>query len=273
MPLFEIERLCAGYGGRDVLRGVSLSLEAGETAALLGLNGSGKSTLLRAAAGLLRPGAGRVSLEGEDMLRANERSRALRCAYIPQRSRMDDGLTALEVTLMGANARTPLMGSYSRVQKRQALSCLAQLGAQEWADRQVGTLSQGQRQLVIFARAMMQRPKLLLLDEPDSALDLPRRADMMAHVDAMARENGCAALIALHDPALALNSCDRVLILMDGVIACGLDMRTAGDAEIAEAMRRLYGAAAVGRIGTQWAVVGERAPTGGRQDFTRPVFS
>lgn len=256
MPLFEMENLRAGYGGRDVLCGVNLSLEAGETAALLGLNGSGKSTLLRAAMGLLRSAAGAVRLEGEDMLAADERRRALRCAYIPQRSRVDDGLTALEVALMGANARTPLMMSYSRAQKEQALACLMQMGAEEWAERRMGTLSQGQRQLVVFARAMMQQPRLLLLDEPDSALDLPRRGNMMARVQAMADESGCAALIALHDPTLALNGCDRVMILMEGRIACVLDMHTADEDEIAGAMRRLYGDVAVGRIGERWAIAG-----------------
>lgn len=253
--LFEIKDMTAGYGERRVLRALSLTVHAGEVCALLGLNGSGKSTLLRAALGLL-PSGGTVTADGRDVRAMNARERAALLGYIPQRSRLDDGLTALDAVLMGANAQMPLLAGYSRAQRTRAKQCLTALGAQDLAQRTAGTLSQGQRQLVIFARAMMQQPKILLLDEPDSALDLQRRAAMMAQVRTMCGGGGCA-LCALHDASLALSACDRVFILKDGAIACDLDMRAAGETEVGAAMRLLYGdGAAAGRIGGRWAVVG-----------------
>jgi len=222
--------------------------------ALLGLNGSGKSTLLRAALGQ-HPAKGSIRACGRDVQAMAARERAGLMGYIPQRSRMDEGMTALDAVLMGANAHTPLLAGYSHAQRRRAAQCLAQLGAAELSGRPLFALSQGQRQLVVFARAMMQQPRILLLDEPDAALDLPRRTQMMAQVRALTGENGCA-LCALHDASLALSSCDRVLILAHGVIACDLNMRAAGEDEVSAAMRLLYGEAAVGRVGGRWAVVG-----------------
>jgi len=252
--LLEIRDLHAGYGGEEVLGGLSLAVGAGEVCALLGLNGSGKSTLLRAALGQ-HPAKGSIRACGRDVQAMAARERAGLMGYIPQRSRMDEGMTALDAVLMGANAHTPLLAGYSHAQRRRAAQCLAQLGAAELSGRPLFALSQGQRQLVVFARAMMQQPRILLLDEPDAALDLPRRTQMMAQVRALTGENGCA-LCALHDASLALSSCDRVLILAHGVIACDLNMRAAGGDEVSAAMRLLYGEAAVGRVGGRWAVVG-----------------
>lgn len=244
--MLEIEGLCAGYGGRNVLGGVELCVHPGEVAALLGLNGSGKSTLLRVAMGLMPASAGRVTLWGEDMAALSARERARRCAYVPQRSRVADGLTALEVVLMGANAHMPLLGSYTATQRAQARACLTQMGAQELASCTMGALSEGQKQLVVFARALMQRPRAYLLDEPDGALDWPHRYAMMHRVRALAR-GGYLALVALHDAGLALNLCDRVLILQEGRVARALDLRTADDAQVEEAMRALYGAVSIVR--------------------------
>ena len=252
--LLEVSGLRAAYGRREVLSGLSLEIRRGEVCALLGLNGSGKSTLLRAALGLL-PAQGTVLACGQDVRAMDARTRAALLGYIPQRSRLDDGVTALDAVLMGANASMPLFAGYSRAQRERALHCLERLGAAQLAGQMMGTLSQGQRQLVIFARTMMQQPKILLLDEPDSALDLPRRTEMMAQVRALCDQDGCA-LCALHDASLALTACDRVLILKDGVIACELDMHTASRQTAEEAMRLLYGSAQVLRAGDRWAVIG-----------------
>lgn len=259
-PLFEIRNLHAGYGGGEIISGLSLAVAPGETAALLGLNGSGKSTLLRAAMGLAPLKGGQVLVAGEPVVGMGARSRAQRIAYVPQRSRFDEGMTVLEAVLPGANPRTPLFGGYSRAHRAQALSCLKQLGLEDLAGRMVGTLSQGQRRLTVFARAMLQEPQVYLMDEPDGALDLPRRWGVLECVRRMAAEGERCALVALHDASAALSCCDRVLILKDGCIACALDMRTAGQDEVLAAMRLLYGEVTVMRDGRCWAVV----PAGAR---------
>ena len=184
-----LEELRAGYGGREVLRGVSLTARAGEVTALLGLNGSGKTTLLRAVLGAV-PASGRALLGEADLLALDARRRARLLSYIPQRSRADDGLTALEAVLMGANAETPLLMGYGAARRTRALSCLERLGAAQWADVPLGELSEGQRRTVILARALMQRAQVCLLDEPDGALDLPRRRGALEAARSMARGEG-----------------------------------------------------------------------------------
>lgn len=254
--ILTVRGVCAGYGARRVLEDVGLSVGEGEVCALLGLNGSGKSTLLRVLLGMLPVQTGEISVCGGNMRRAAPPKVARLAAYLPQRSRADDGMTALEIVLMGANAVTPLIMPYSAVQREKARMCLERMGAGEWADRRMGELSQGQRQSVLLARALMQSPKLLLLDEPDAALDLPRRWQMLRTVSALVKEERCAALCALHDASLALSVCDSVAVLSGGRIVCRLDMARAGEDEVRAAMCALYGDVTVIRRGGRWAVLG-----------------
>ena len=254
--ILTVRGVCAGYGARRVLEDVGLSVGEGEVCALLGLNGSGKSTLLRVLLGLLPVQTGEISVCGGNMRRAAPPKVARLAAYLPQRSRADDGMTALEMVLMGANAVTPLIMPYSAVQREKARMCLERMGAGEWADRRMGELSQGQKQSVLLARALMQSPKLLLLDEPDAALDLPRRWQMLRTVSALVKEERCAALCALHDASLALSVCDSVAVLSGGRIVCRLDMARAGEDEVRAAMCALYGDVTVIRRDGRWAVLG-----------------
>ena len=254
--ILTVRGVCAGYGARRVLEDVGLSVGEGEVCALLGLNGSGKSTLLRVLLGLLPVQTGEILVCGGNMRRAAPQKVARLAAYLPQRSRVDDGMTALEIVLMGANAVTPLIMPYSAVQREKARMCLERMGAGEWADRRMGELSQGQKQSVLLARALMQSPKLLLLDEPDAALDLPRRWQMLRTVSALAKEERCAALCALHDASLALSVCDSVAVLSSGRIVCRLDMARAGEDEVRAAMCALYGDVTVIRRDGRWAVLG-----------------
>lgn len=254
-PLFEIRDLHAGYGGKEIISGLSLSVAPGETAALLGLNGSGKSTLLRAALGLVPHASGRVLAGGGEISRLNAKERAKRIAYVPQRSLGDEGMTALEAVLLGANAHMPLLGGYSAAQRAQALACLEQLGEGDLAQRTLRTLSQGQRRLTVFARAMMQSPQVYLMDEPDGALDLQRRWSILAQIRQMTEGKERCALVALHDASAALSCCDRVMILSGGAIACALDMRETNEDEVLAAMRLLYGGVSVMHNAHGWAVV------------------
>lgn len=254
--ILTVQGVCAGYGARRVLEDVGLSVGEGEVCALLGLNGSGKSTLLRVLLGLLPVQTGEISVCGGNIRRAAPQKVARLAAYLPQRSRADDGMTALEIVLMGANAVTPLIMPYSAVQREKARMCLERMGAGEWADRRMGELSQGQRQSVLLARALMQSPKLLLLDEPDAALDLPRRWQMLRTVSALVKEERCAALCVLHDASLALSVCDSVAVLSGGRIVCRLDMARAGEDEVRAAMCALYGDVTVIRQDGRWAVLG-----------------
>ena len=169
--LLRVESLCAGYGQRRVLRDVSFSVRRGELCALLGANGSGKSTLLRALCGLTDAPEGCMLLEAESLRDMSCRRRAQRIGYLAQRSACELALSVMDVVLMGCN---PALGPFQKPgpeDRRRAMALLAELGDAAWAEAGYLSLSEGQRQLVLFARTLVRRSPLLLLDEPDSALE------------------------------------------------------------------------------------------------------
>jgi ABC-type Fe3+/spermidine/putrescine transport system ATPase subunit len=196
-------------GGREVLRIDGLDVAAGERLAILGPNGAGKTTLLRLLAGLDRPAAGTVRLDGID---ASAGGVALRrqISYAPQRP----VLLSLDVR---RNVELPLRyRGVGRADRRsRALHALERLGVGHLADRPASALSQGEAQRVALARALATEPRALLLDEPASGLDAPARARLLADVE-RAAEGGPTVVHVTHHPADVLRSAHRVVILMAG---------------------------------------------------------
>lgn len=198
-------------GGRPMLEGATLAVEAGEIVALLGPNGAGKSTLLRAVAGLV-PARGVVQLGPE--------GRGARLAYMPQDISGPPGLSVLEVVLLGRLDRlTFAVGPDDLEAARRAL---AAAGLERLAGRSVTELSGGQRQMVYLAQTLAADPAILLLDEPVAALDLRHQLEVASLVRRLVREHGLACLAVLHDLNLAARIADRVALLHRGrVLACG----------------------------------------------------
>ena len=207
----ELKHLHFAYGARRVLRGVDARWDAGQMVGLLGPNGAGKSTLVTCVAQLRRY-AGVVTFEGRT-------GRDLRgtIGYMPQGLPGDAALTALESVLTAS--RRGLTWHTSRADIDLAWAALDELGVAELADRPLGQLSGGQRQLVALAQTLVREPELILLDEPTSALDLRRQVAVLSHVRRIChRETGRLAVVALHDLNLAARFCDRLAVLGDGRI-------------------------------------------------------
>ena len=206
--LVGVAGLSGGYGGEAVLRDVSFSVRAGESAAVLGPNGGGKTTLFRALLGELPVRRGAVTLGG-------------RPAYVPQgeRSRLDFPVDALGVALMGSYARTPWYRRSGRAETQAARHALERVGLQDLARRRYGTLSGGQRQRVLLARALVQDAPVVLLDEPFTGLDAQSAEQLEMLLIEMAGE-GRALLIATHDVDQA-RRWDRVLCLNGRQVAFG----------------------------------------------------
>ena len=232
--LLSLQDITAGYAGHEVVKGASLSVEAGEFCALLGLNGCGKTTLLRAACGLLPLQGGRCTVQQQDCTHLDERRRACLMSYIPQRGSLIMGKTVLEVVLMGFNPRLRLLDSPGETHKKAALENLDRLGLLALAGRDYAQLSEGQKQLVILARALSQDTPVMLMDEPDSALDFVNRHMVLAKI----RE-------VLHDPNFALTYCDRLLLMKDGRITAEIDMKKATRVEVQAALGLIDGEIAV----------------------------
>ncbi len=215
----QYDSVAASVGGKIILRGIEFSVEPGEIVGLIGRNGVGKTTLLRLAGGVHEPSAGRVLLGlGADARPVGAYARrelARRIALVPQDMHVPFPFRVGELVLMGRAPHQPLMGLESERDTERAQQALDRLGIGGLVDRSITTLSGGERQLVLFARALVQDPAVLLLDEPTAFLDLKHRVEVLREVRAFADAGG-AALIVSHDLSLAARSCDRVVLLGSG---------------------------------------------------------
>ena len=223
-----VQDLTVRYGTAAVLQGVSFSVPvSGQLIGLLGVNGSGKTTLLKAVAGLL-PHTGQCRL-------------AQTVSYIPQQSGISVSLSAREVVLMGFNPRLGVLQSPTAAMRTAADEALRTVGLADKAGQDYLTLSGGEKQLCILARTIAEDAPLLLLDEPDSALDLANRSRMTALLAQLVHTGGKTALVCLHDPALALDSCDILVVLQGGGVAAVLHPRTDPPAVLQAALAAVYG--------------------------------
>jgi iron complex transport system ATP-binding protein len=258
------ERIAFAYPGRPLFRDLSIVLQEGDIAGLIGPNGSGKTTLLRILTGVLRPDSGRVLLRGEDLSALSGRSRARSLAVVPQESRTLFDYTVLEVVLMGRFAHLGLWGIESREDAEIAGRCLAEVGMDDAGSRSLNELSSGERQRVYIARALAQQPRILLLDEPTSFLDLKHRLQIYEILARLNRETGLAVLAISHDLNLAARYCRKLHLIRDGVISA-----SGSPAEVitGAAIREVYGTdAEIGkdpRTGTPFVIPYPATPQGG----------
>ena len=220
MPnMLEAHDLDYAYSdGRLVLRGVSLIAEPGSMTAVIGANGSGKSTLIRMLAGLLRPRAGTITLDGIPMKNWDPRLRARQIAYVPQSTVTAFPFQVIDIVLSGRTPHAPRFRFENGDDTRKAMHALESAGAAHLAARAFTSLSGGERQMVILARALAQEPRLLLLDEPSSSLDLKHRADLIRTLTRLRETRRLSVIMITHDLQLT-SSFDRLLAMRGGELA------------------------------------------------------
>ena len=206
-----------GYSDAPVLSGTQLAIGQGEMVGVLGPNASGKTTLLRLLAGTLRPQKGQVLLEGEDLRRLGRRAIACRVAVVPQQFTMPFAFTAYEVALMGRTPYLRPLAGPSREDREAVEEALAEMGVASLAQRFFNDLSGGERQKVVLAMAMAQRPQVLLLDEPTAYLDLRSQVEVLERVAQM-NQKGITVVAAMHDVNLAALYFPRLALLCRGAI-------------------------------------------------------
>jgi len=240
MSFFSVNGLRAGYDKGYVLEDISFELTQGTLLGILGANGSGKTTLLKAICGIVSH-EGTCLLEGTALEGASPRTVAKLCSYIPQRSGITIDISALDVVLMGFNPRLGLLEHPTAQMRREALHALAQVGLSGREEENYLHLSEGQKQLCILARTLVSQSRLLLLDEPESALDFRYRYRMLEILRSWVREKHIGAITTLHDPGLALNYCDRILLVQEGKVLGSISPKEDPPDRMEAMLRRIYG--------------------------------
>lgn len=218
MTAIVLENVTVVLGGRAVVDGIDLTVAEGEWLALIGPNGAGKTTLLRAIARLV-PFAGSIALQGRptNAMRRTELSRLV--AVVPQDPSTPPWMTVGEYVLLG---RTPHLGRLAKEGKRDreaAARALARLDLLGFGERRLGTLSGGEKQRAVVARALAQEARIVLLDEPTAALDIGHQQQALELLDMLRRESGLTLIAAMHDLTLAAHYADRMVLLDAGRVA------------------------------------------------------
>jgi iron complex transport system ATP-binding protein len=213
----RLDGLSVDITGRRIVRGISIAVGDGQFAGLIGPNGSGKSTILKTIYRVHRPAAGRVLLDGADLLAMRPRDAARRVAVVAQESVSEFDFTAAEIVMIG---RTPHKQGFSRdtdEDRHVVAQAMERVGCDHLAHRGFNTLSGGEKQLVLIARALAQGADHLILDEPTNHLDIRYQMAILELVVSL----GATVLAALHDLSLAALFCQTVHLLADGRLVAG----------------------------------------------------
>ncbi|EHY32458.1 ABC transporter ATP-binding protein [Sutterella parvirubra] len=209
--MLKLENITQSFEGREVLRGISFSAEKGEIVSILGPSGCGKTTLLNIVLGLVRPTGGRLVYDGEDLTRVPMERRGFNIVF--QDYALFPNLNAYENIVYG------LRNVKNRTTDAEVKDLVKLLGLEEHLQKKIDELSGGQKQRVALARTLVMKPRLLLLDEPLSALDGLIKESIKARIKTIARQFQLTTLIVTHDPEEALTLSDKVLIINEGRIA------------------------------------------------------
>ena len=240
MSFFSVNSLSAGYGKKNIINDISFSLEEGHILGILGANGCGKTTLLKCVCGIL-PHSGECMLLGEKIENLSAKKIAQMCSYIPQRSGISIDISALDVVLMGFNPKLHMLEHPNEEMKKKAKAALCTVGLENKENDNYLSLSEGQKQLCILARTLVSDANLLLLDEPESALDFRFRYKMLETLKNWISGKKRGALVTLHDGTLALNYCDELLLLANGSVLGVIRPQTDPIEKTEEMLSKIYG--------------------------------
>ena len=213
----EIRDLRFCYREHQVLNGISLTVSDGEMVSLLGRNGAGKTTLLRLIPGFLKSNPDVILIDGRPVAEMSLRERATYMAYIPQITRSVFPYSVRTSILMGCSNRLGLFRNPGPAEEQRVEQVIGLLNLQEIASRNMETISGGERQLVLIARALMQDARLLILDEPTSFLDYSNQLLVLEKVEDLVKK-GYSCIYSTHNPDLALMHSTRAVVMNDGQI-------------------------------------------------------
>jgi len=234
----QTNNIQVSFGSKTILQDISLAIQDKEFVGIIGPNGSGKSTFLKCLYRVLQPNGGKIFFDGSELSSLSHRDTALKMAVVAQHSTVNFDFSVLEMVLMG---RSPYKGLLDRDQLDDyeiARHALAQVGLSDFESRNFNTLSGGEQQRVILARALAQRTECLVLDEPTNHLDIKYQLELMTIVKRL----DATVVSAIHDLNLAAIYCDRIIALKDGHIVCS---GTPQDVLSSDTIHHIYGVSAM----------------------------
>ncbi len=237
MSSLVLSRLSVRYGKRTVVHEFSATVKPGDWLCLIGPNGAGKSSILRAITGLASH-SGDVSVDGSPLKLRSPRRRAELVAYVPQSPSLPAEMSAFDYVLLGRNPYISYFGTETAHDRSMVANVLGRLDMLDFADRSLGSLSGGEQQRLVIARALAQEAPILLLDEPTSSLDIGHQQQALELVDRLRHEHGLTVISAMHDLTLAGLYADRLALLHEGhMVMSG----TAAQVLRAETLAEFYG--------------------------------
>lgn len=238
--MIQVDKVTKRYHKQAVLNDVSFSVHSGESFGIIGPNGSGKSTLLKLLSGVEGADEGSILLKGERIERHSRKELARWLAVLQQESLPPVGFTVREVVEMGRYPFQNWMGEEEGDNGQLIDAVLARLGLAELQYRSLEHLSGGERQRAALGKTMAQQPKLLMLDEPTTYLDIGHQIQLMDRIKEWQREEGMTVIAVLHDLNLASMYCDRILMLHQGKV---IDVGTPREMMRSELIQEVYGIA------------------------------
>ena len=240
MSLKVINDIC-GYEDKTVVDGIDLEVKEGQFCAVVGLNGCGKTTLLKSICSIIPLSEGQVFVNDTDCLSLNEKQRARLISFIPQRMSSISGMSAIDVVVMGVNPYLGLLDNPNKSHYLKAEQAMDKLGISNIREKEFSHLSEGIKQLVILARTLVQDTPVMLMDEPDSALDYVNKNMVLQKISMVVHSEQKSALISIHDPLSAIRYCDRILFMKDGTIVQDINVKASSREEIENAFALIYG--------------------------------
>lgn len=237
--IFRIENLTAGYG-KPVISEASFGVNPGEVAGIIGRNGGGKTTLLRGIAGEAKRFSGKIYVKDRDITKIPVKQQAELISILPQKTYIPEGITVEEVLEMGCYASKGLFERISIQDRKRIRTAAGMFGIQELLYKECAKLSAGQQQMVLMCRMFVQDTPVMLLDEPNAALDYSNSHMFFSFLRRMVKEHKKAGILVIHDPEAALRWCDLLLVIGQGRILKKIDIRSAGKEELQQALQLLY---------------------------------
>lgn len=212
----ELHKVTLGYGERVLIADASVGFGWGELTALIGRNGTGKSTLLRTIAALAKPQSGRITISGKDVASLTMKEVAARIAFVSTDDVRVQNLHVWDVVSLGRAPYTNWVGRLTDEDKAKVRESLELVGMGEFAQASMDSLSDGERQRVMIARALAQDTPIILLDEPTAFLDLPNKYEICLLLRRLAHKEGKCILFSTHDLSIAIELCDTIAMIEGG---------------------------------------------------------